>query len=242
MKCSRPKCTRLATRQGLCHQHYDRAPIRGYVDGGPTRERLRLLLDRGMGWRGIYEASGLSVYWLLNSDCKVQARTQQRVFSIPVPKSVVAGGYVPALGTARRIQALSAIGWPQTSIGPKLGHGAQWANQLLARDEVFSSTAQKVDRLYRELCMTPGPSERARQTAKRHGWPPPLAWDNIDDPNEEPDAGTHVFVRAAERIAELHDLGITDINEVADRLGIKPDSVKRTLAPDRQRHATRSVA
>jgi hypothetical protein len=30
---------------------------------------------------------------------------------------------------------------------------------------------------------------RARNLAARHGWLPPLAWDDIDDPNETPDFG-----------------------------------------------------
>ena len=229
MKCKRPKCSRQANRQGLCHQHYEHAPVRGYVDGEPTRERLRLLLARGVGFRGIYEQTGLSVYWLMNSTSRVQALTEQKVFSIPVPRAVVPGGFIPALGTHRRIQALSAIGWAQTVLGPKVGRAPQWANQLLARDVIRSATAAVVDNLYRELHMTPGPSKQARLTASRHRWAPPLAWDDIDDPDEKPKLGRRKTVTASERIAELHQLGIRDPREIAKRLGIQPDSVKQQL-------------
>jgi hypothetical protein len=43
-----------------------------------------------------------------------------------------------------------------------------------------------VARVYEELCMIPGPSQRTRALAANRGWAAPLDWDDIDDLNEQP--------------------------------------------------------
>jgi hypothetical protein len=72
---------------------------------------------------------------------------------------------LPSLGTMRRIQALVALGHSFTRIAEALGDvtpGAAWA-----------------------LAHRMGPDARAaryaRTIATKHGWPPPLAWDDIDN-------------------------------------------------------------
>jgi hypothetical protein len=81
-----------------------------------------------------------------------------------------------------------AIGWRQQDIAEAGG----WATkgeirETFVRERVFVPTAQRIDEVYQKLCMTRGPSQNSREYAARHHWPPPLAWDNIDDPNELPD-------------------------------------------------------
>lgn len=228
MKCQRSKCTRTANRQGLCHAHYGYAPLRGYVDAGPTKERIDLLLSLGVGWAGL-ESHGVSFQWWRQIGDRVQARVEAKVLSIPIPASVVAGGCVPAIGSVRKLQALAAMGWPFSLLGPRVGHGQQYLSQILARESVWSRTAAVIDSLYRELSMVPGPSQFVRDRARRLGWVTALAWDDIDDPTEQPNLGAHVRLTAEERISELHDLGITDIREIAAHLGIKPESVERQL-------------
>jgi hypothetical protein len=91
-------------------------------------------------------------------------------------------------GTARRIRALNAIGWPMRELAKRLDCTRQ-AVQRLALEEnplVQLRTAGRVRALYWELSATPGPSVRARQQAAAKGWPTPIAWDDIDDPNEKP--------------------------------------------------------
>lgn len=99
---------------------------------------------------------------------------------------------VPAIGSQRRIRALQAIGWRITDIADALGLASHrgvcaplW--QLMNRDQVRRSTAERIAELYDRWCMTPGPAaSRNRGLAERRGWLPPLAWDDIDDPNERP--------------------------------------------------------
>jgi cobalamin biosynthesis protein CbiG len=46
--------------------------------------------------------------------------------------------------------------------------------------------AVRMAALYDELSATPGPSEVAARHARERGWAPPLAWDDIDDPEDRP--------------------------------------------------------
>src|SRR3546814_4274182 len=55
-------------------------------------------------------------------------------------------------------------------------------------------------------------SATTKRRAARAGWPPPLAWDNIDDPNETPDLGApggrgiDLDERSEEHTSELQSL------------------------------------
>lgn len=97
--------------------------------------------------------------------------------------------YIDALGSIRRIRALMAIGWRLADIDEAAGYTARranWAHNITSQGRVHVDTAEKVARVYDRLCMTPGPSDRLRAMSARSGWAPPLAWDNIDDPLEQP--------------------------------------------------------
>lgn len=107
---------------------------------------------------------------------------------------------IPAVGVARRVQALVALGWSFQQIAARIGvdHGlpCRWARST---GWVTRSTQERVGRLFEELCMTPPPQDTprlrreatyARTVARKHGWLPPLAWDDIDNPDEQPTLGT----------------------------------------------------
>lgn len=231
MKCARPKCPNAAKKQSLCIKHYN-SPIavRGYVDGQPVRDRIELLLSLGFGHRAIQDETGLSVDWLRKSTGRVQLLTHKKILAIPVPTRFVPGGELSALGTKRRLRALAAIGWSLRYQGTHLGGTSTYATNLLAgSDVVLSSTAAKVDEMYRQLSATVGPSKRSRLLAQRKGWPPPLAWDVIDDPNELPDFGADSKLSFPERYLELRDhVGLSDV-QIANRLGIELESLERQL-------------
>jgi hypothetical protein len=91
---------------------------------------------------------------------------------------------VPALGTQRRVQALRALGHSLRDICRAGG----WAdksslNYAMCAETITATTARRVATVYDQLCMTAatGPkANRMRLLAVRNGWPPPLAWDDID--------------------------------------------------------------
>lgn len=105
--------------------------------------------------------------------------------------------YVNAIGTNRRLQALSAIGWSANTIAKRFGMSECAVSRWYRSTLVTPATAAKVARWYDDLCMSvPQPTTvQARYSisstkgkARVAGWAPPLAWDDdtIDDPDASP--------------------------------------------------------
>lgn len=171
---------------------------------------------------------------------------------------------VDSLGTARRLQALAAIGWSCPALAVELGYNSYAAVTYLQRryrPTVLRSIAERVVAVYDRLSMTPGPSVRAVRTAARNGWSPPLAWNDgeIDEPRAKPQGkvvwndappdltvvervvrgelrDSDVLLRS-ERDAAIHQcraLGLP-AHEIARRVGVSTRTVDRVVsAPPRQ--------
>lgn len=155
---------------------------------------------------------------------------------------------ISKLGAVRRIQALMAIGWPRRELAREAGYQGDAFALLLngKRTHITIATHQRVVDLFERLSMTPGPSSSTRIRATKKGWPPPLAWDDPDDPGETPDlvpthrpktdvdeavvlrvmAGERLPMTRAERVevvARLRARGWS-LNEIEMRTGIgKPE-------------------
>lgn len=147
-------------------------------------------------------------------------------------------------GTQRRLQALVAMGYTWRAIDRHLGHqnlAEKWGNGRLRY--VFPATATKVAKVYEKLSMTLPPNQtsrekaavtKARNIARRNGWPPPLAWDNIDNPDEQPRGWQRDVPRGggwsgAGRHADLDELmdrGV-GVSEAARVLGITVKALEK---------------
>ena len=140
---------------------------------------------------------------------------------------------VPAIGTIRRLRALYALGWTCVDLGDRLGVSKTRVAAIISgrSAKVMPETAAKVRQLYRDLAMvTPldpparkrGDSpihERTRRDARRRGWAPPLCWEDIDDPNAQPQGvGADHLRTAEETAAEVEHLLGFDPSATADRL------------------------
>lgn len=144
---------------------------------------------------------------------------------------------IPATGSARRVRALIAIGWSQDLLGARLGVSVQRLSHLHRKQKrVLTTTAARIDALYRELSDTPGPSYRARSAGRRYGYLPPMAWDDdtIDDPAAEPAEWSRPErrVRAADRVEDivwLRRAGTPD-DQIAERIGLNPKSLATYVA------------
>lgn len=98
------------------------------------------------------------------------------------------------VGIVRRLRALHRIGWSSRALAPEVGCTVEVLRKLTAggcRDFITHQVGEAIVDTYARLHMTPirtgrGPS-RAINRAVAEGWPPPLAWDNIDDPDERPE-------------------------------------------------------
>lgn len=143
-------------------------------------------------------------------------------------------------GTQRRLRALVALGYTWRALDGYLGYhnmAEKWGNQPLRY--VFPSTVAKVAAVYERLSMTLPPNEttaekaaasKARGLARRKGWPPPLAWTDIDDPTEIPTGWERLATDAvADRHAELDDLLESGawLSEACRVLGVTAESLEK---------------
>lgn len=138
---------------------------------------------------------------------------------------------VPAAGTIRRAQALVALGWTMGQIATEAGVSVNTLRsiQYHGSQTVHSTTAAAVRDAYERMSMTlpDGPSAaRTRALARKNGWPPPLAWNNIDDENETPVGWQYQRPDRAAEIRELADHG-ENATQIARRLGITLDTLAR---------------
>lgn len=95
---------------------------------------------------------------------------------------------VTKTGAVRRLQALMALGWPRRELARQAGYKGDTFALILngRRQRITLETHRRIDDLYENLCMTLGPSSSSRIRAAKKGFLPPLAWENIDDPDERP--------------------------------------------------------
>lgn len=140
---------------------------------------------------------------------------------------------VPSLGTIRRIRALQAIGWRLSDLDKAMGYSGRSnaMHNLTRQDFVRRDTAEKVAAAYDEMSMTPGPSQRSRNLARKWGWLPPLAWDDIDNDSEPTTGPSEHIYRAPELVAEWDHLRRSgeSIEQAARQLGVTVGAIEKAL-------------
>lgn len=236
MKCERRNCKRNARKSvPWCNLHYDaERRLRetlggrkcGRIPAGPTVERIQKLRGLGLGNRRIAELAGVTLQTVqrLKHHPYTFVDTAHKILSIPIPATphelAADGCKVPILGSARRLQALNATGYSNEALAGRLGVSAKVVSRWISASRfINASAARDIDALFRELQLTPAPDSfggrRAKLRAVRSGWPPPFAWDNIDDPDALPDVGEPGnFLDFIEDARNLH-LGVVRIAEIA---------------------------
>lgn len=169
----------------------------GYVPADKTRRHIKELQALGWSYAAISELSGVStgsISRIATGDVTTTlTRSAARIQALPLrPRP---GASIPAWRVQRRLQALQAIGWSLVEIGRHTGWSPQNLNSLLAnrwrdREGVTPATFELVDAAYRDMAMRPPAEDRwvkaVRSRAAAKGWLSPMAWDDIDDPNETP--------------------------------------------------------
>ncbi|MER7507023.1 hypothetical protein ABTX82_01540 [Streptomyces lavendulae] len=144
---------------------------------------------------------------------------------------------VPTIGTARRIQAMAYQGWAIKYTAPAAGCSWSYFFEILRGDytSMPRGIAEAVEQLARKLNGTRGPSEQSRTAAKRNGWVPLAAWDDIDDPDEQPNLGAadelsrnELAAYRRQEIRHLASFGIPD-QDIAARLGISDSTVQHQI-------------
>lgn len=230
--CSRPKCPNIARLRGsgLCEKHYAASTLRGYVSSSPVLQHLTRLYAKGYTLQKVASLASIDRTTLQNLGkwtpaAGVQKRIALAILAIPVPDTYYPSERpVDSTGTRRRIQALMAAGWTQETIAEKLNRSPASVHEWMKTRTVRSKTAARVQKLFDQLQLIPGPSKRTADYARRAGWARPMEWDDIDDPTETPGVRKLSTVEwHAELSSELTDA------EIAAELGIRPDSLQRAL-------------
>jgi hypothetical protein len=212
-----------------------------YIDAGPARAHIHLLLEHGIGYNQIAKLAGTSASHVRQLACtslRIRPETAARILAVAaVDANRAQHRRIDATGTRRRLQALVATGWAPAALGRQLDRSASNLRRILTTQAVSSRTAREVDDLYERLWNTrpaqdtPARQRRAdaaRAEARAAGWPPPLAWDDIDSDPDPP---------ALPGSANPHD-----IDEIAVDRAVAGDGIRLAqLTPAEQTEAVRRL-
>lgn len=171
---------------------------------------------------------------------------------------------IPALGYQRRIQALARMGWSFQDIADEAGWGHRNRVRYIVVGQkgkptryLERATAKTIGEVFERLCMKvpDGPyAGRTRTWAASKGWAPPLAWDDIDDPDARPRGGviahrkTDVDPVAVDRAVAGHPVTLTrdERFEVVARLRATGMSLRqieeRTVITKVERYVVREAS
>lgn len=175
------------------------------VDAQPVRDHVEALRRAGVGLKRVAMLSGVAhgalsrlVYGEKGRprSRRVRRATASAVLAVqPDGSALSPGALVDGTGTRRRLQALACLGWTVHRLQEHTGCERQRLDQAMNGGRVRRSTAVAVRDAYERLWNTRPPATtrgersaagRAVARARRAGWAPPMAWDDIDDPSVVP--------------------------------------------------------
>lgn len=122
--------------------------------------------------------------------CREAMRLRQKAYRDSLPRGTLK---VDAWPIIRRLQALHRLGWNMQDIYDVIGKKTRRRrlSVIMSHPMMLKRSANEFKRAYKLLHMkAPDNIHRGRARVRNHaireGWAPPLAWDDIDDPNEVP--------------------------------------------------------
>lgn len=148
------------------------------------------------------------------------------------------------IGLQRRVQALHAIGWTCAAIARESGVCVEAVQQLRDRapKQPRRTQALAIIAAYDALSMQLPPSEtqrqqqtatKSRRRAEAGGWLPPLAWDDIDNPDEIPVTASRPGRVGRPEVLSEHVEDFTwlvsqgeSADHAAARVGVRLDSLR----------------
>ncbi|WP_431796496.1 helix-turn-helix domain-containing protein [Microbacterium enclense] len=237
----------------------------GLVDAEPVRQHVLALAEYGIGYKRVAELAGVgvtgvrSLIWGRQDPGprygeipkRVGREKAEKILAVqPAIENLGARQPVPAVGTHRRVQALVARGWSISHVGRVLGWEPGNFRAMLNREHVGAATHRDVAAIYERMWNVEPPRATHREKlvysrsvsfAKRRGWLPPLAWDDIDtDPTPESDVVQQGRVTGEELLEDIAFLldGGESPEQVALLVGRKPS----TIAKLAQRNGEREIA
>lgn len=165
-------------------------PLGGLYDEIQALRRQGAVVDDIAEWAGISDSQ---VWRALNNgpEGKVYARTYQALLNMHP------GPILTPIGAQRRVRGLMWLGYSPVRIAEDAGLHSDTVKNLSRRlpAQLHKNVKVSIAGTFDRLSMKPAPTDeryqrasatRTRNHARAQGWLPPLAWDNIDDPNEQP--------------------------------------------------------
>lgn len=241
-----------------------------FTDAEPVRQHVLAIQASGMGLRPLARHTGVSVGsldHLIYGSCphppaaKIRTETAEALLAYwPTLDDYVDESLVDATGTRRRLQALATLGWTNNAIHQRLRHlGVTSVKTIeVARvgdGRVTARLARAVRDFYAWAAKTPAEAtgteawiaQRSRNLAAHRGWHGPLDWDDIDDPNCQPETAApykpaEKYRRDDDRLAEIEHLYLLGESpqQIAKQLGGNEKYISDRLADvirERQRRA-----
>jgi hypothetical protein len=236
---------------GRKHRQY---LARAYAMGGsttvPAGDTVQVLADlsQRMSYSAIGRALGTShnyVSRVITGEIKRMQPARHAAIMALADYQPADRSRITARGTARRLQALHALGYSWARLERELGfYSLSGIKRIIYGDRptITATHAVAVAETYERLSMRlPQAADqyeaagisRSRNHARALGWPPPLAWDDIDrderPSGHEPESTTTMHRGdLAEEWAHLL-AGGTSEHEAARQLGLSLKSIERSL-------------
>lgn len=186
-----------------CKNYHYRRHVMGGSTTVPTDEARVILVDLAdrMSYSAIARALDTShgyVTKIIRGEIQRMSPDRAAAVRALVGHQPTDTSHVSPLGARRRLQALHALGYSWSRLDGALdGYSLTAIKQLVGGQTpvIEAQHDQLIRSVYERLAMRLPTSDdahersgigRARNAARRKGWPPPLAWTDIDDPDERP--------------------------------------------------------
>lgn len=275
------KCGCDECRQANTDRCYARKKLIAYgrptstlTSPAPARERIRELLRNGWGTKAIAQAAGVhptTVQLLVGRKGSqraqtIRSETAEKILAVTIDTAApVPTALVNAQGAVRRIRALGTLGWSQVEIGRRTGIHPVTIHEIPHRKRISAAHHQRIAAVYELLwnvsaATDPTVDPRAAAFtvahARRAGYLPPMAWDDIDtDPwpptaHHSPYLVDEIAVEQAirgERV-DLHPQEIAEVvrrgtraNLSAAEIAERVDRTQRTVTRMRSQKRTRAA-
>lgn len=200
-RCRCEKCRQARAKYVKKWKLMNSRGVEPYVDATPAREHAKRLMKLGMSHRTIAVKAGMTNSGLdrllgvrkdVPQSKRIRRATEKSILAVKYT-NVIGTTFIDATGSKRRLQDLALRGFGAEELGDLCGieyHSLRVIRSGV-RKTVRVETAKAITVMHQLLEGTmPVTTRIANQnglktTAKRRGFAPIAAWDNIDDPAEE---------------------------------------------------------
>ena len=240
--CRCTQCTRAHRRADLERELRRQRGERNLIPREEDLPHIQMLRASGMSQTLIARQAGVSQavisYITTGRNKTVQTEKARRILAVQ-PRRFDGNAERPAIGSIRRIRALYSLGHSRADIAALSGLSFASISCLAdGRWKILDNkAATALADAYRQLANRRGTSWKNERRAAAEGWHGPLAWDDIDDPNEQPDtSGVVRLVKRRKGAVDLEQVAyLTRLGRSAEQIAAEIGCHKRSVVRARRR-------